>query len=167
MRNTRTSSSRCIKDNKGPGTYGWRATATVVFVFSLATASCSRGSYAERGERHLGTVTTAAIECLRTLENKGDLARALDHYGNEIRQTEDFLRDQSAHAQQPSYQKLAELLARHKELLATLQHHSGGAKTPRIGNDTETAPAAAAWVQEINGLLRDTSEVRSLLRQGN
>ncbi|RON95598.1 hypothetical protein BK673_30280 [Pseudomonas fluorescens] len=133
-------------------------------------AGCSDGSYAARAERHLGAVTTAAVESLRSLEENGDLDQALDRYAREIREAELFLHGQSGYAQQASYQKFAALVASHKELLATLREGdaSGRAAAKVEAEDgSQAANAPAPWVQRMNQLLRETSEVRSLLRQGS
>ncbi|GIW43929.1 MAG: hypothetical protein KatS3mg077_1211 [Candidatus Binatia bacterium] len=142
-------------------------------VFLLAAGSflgCSDRSYAARAERHLGSVTLAAVETLRRVEERGDVDDALGRYAHEIREAELFLAGQTSHRDQDSYQKLSALIARHKEFLVKLQ--SGREDTPALpatddgDSEAPSAPRNSEWIRTVNELLRETGEVRSLLRQG-
>lgn len=170
MRSMLTSSSRCIRASALPTTFRRWAGWSILCATLVAVAGCSDGSYAARAERYLGAVTTAAVESLRSLEENGDLDQALDRYAREIREAELFLHGQSGYARQASYQKFAALVASHKELLATLRERGtspGAAANAEAEDGSPAASAPAPWVQRVNQLLRETSEVRSLLRQGS
>jgi hypothetical protein len=142
-------------------------------VFLLAAGSfsaCSDRSYAARAERHLGSVTLAAVETLRRVEERGDVDDALGRYAKEIREAELFLAGQNSRRNQDSYQKLSALVARHKEFLAKLQSgwETAAALPATRDDDSEAhpAPGNSEWIRTVNELLRETGEVRSLLRQG-
>lgn len=131
---------------------------------------CSDRSYAARAERHLGSVTQAAVETLRSVEEQRGVDEALGSYAHEIREAELFLAAQNSHEHQASYQRLSALVARHKEFLAALeagQQDATALPTDDSGSGEEQHRLAKPeWVRTVNELLRETGEVRSLLRQG-
>lgn len=170
MRSTRTSSSKCTEDN-------WTAHSATraggrLLVFALAlTLSCSDRSYSGRAEQHLGALATAAVELFRAVEEDRSLDGALERYAREVQEMELFLHGQSTSAEKASYRKLTALLQRHKELLESVRKigtvEVADHATAASEDDADSSRVAASWVSALNELLRQTGEVRSLLRQGN
>jgi hypothetical protein len=107
---------------------------------------------------------------LRRIEERRDVDDALGRYAQEIREAELFVAGQTSHRDQDSYQKLSALVARHKELLAKLQSgwENASALPANQDHDGEADPATTntEWTRMLNEMLRETGEVRSLLRQG-
>jgi len=167
MRSTLTSSSRCTGAERA-GRVRWKSWALLVLApFGVA---CSDRTYAGRAERHVGIVTQAAVETLRSAEDGKGVQGALERYAEAIREAEAFLAGQSSYAHRGSYQKFQALLARHREFHGMVEQqgsatHAAGT-TGENGQERDHARAKPEWIQTMNELLRESGELRGLLRRG-
>jgi hypothetical protein len=167
MRSTLTSSSRCTGAERA-GRGRWKSWALLVLApFAVA---CSDRTYAGRAERHVGMVTQAAVETLRSAEDGKGVQAALDRYAQAIREAEAFLAGQSSYAQRSSYRKFQALLARHREFHGLVEQQESAphaaAATGENGDERGHARAKSEWIQTMNELLRESGELRGLLRRG-
>ncbi|MCX8072453.1 MAG: hypothetical protein N3C12_08380 [Candidatus Binatia bacterium] len=116
-------------------------------------------------------MTTAAVDLLRAVEEKGDVNEALERYSREIQEAEQFLHSQEGGAPRASLRKFGALLERHKNFLTAVRDGQNPTEQQAdTGSDEDhrsTSAPARPWIVTMNELLRETGEVRSLLRQGS
>lgn len=175
MSGTPISSSRCTAvEPRTRGRVARIAGCTWIAALACVLGACRDRSYPAMAEQHLGAVTRAAVTTVTQLESGHGAEEALRQYDDAIRACEAFLAAQQREAGRESYRKLAALLERHKAFRAAAEEWdtagSGSRPQPAAtegGEEEATAVGPRPWVPEMNALLRESGEVRGLLRRGN